>query len=119
MSFTNEEFEAAAERAFRADMLAKEAKEAADSARADLKEMIIAQYGEKYDGGTSKFHITLTPTSTYNAGLVQAKLSEKELKKVLTPQVDRKKVEALFAERFAAGEFSKPNSPTLKVQVGD
>lgn len=117
MTFTDAEFEAATERAFRADMLAKEAKEVADNARADLKEMVIARYGNKYDGGTSKFHITLTPTSTYNAALVQSKLSKKELKKVLTPQVDRKKVEALFADRFAAGEFSKPNSPTLKVTV--
>lgn len=117
MSFTNEEFEEAVERAFRADMLAKEAAEAAAAARAEVKEMVIGQYGNRYEGGTSKFKVTLVPTSTYNAGLVQAKLSEKELNKVLTKQVDRKKVEALFPERFAAGEFSKPNSPTLKISV--
>lgn len=117
MSFTDAEFEAATERAFRADMLAKEAKEVADNARADLKEMVIARYGERYDGGTSKFHITLTPTSTYNVQLVKDKLNAKELKSVMTPQVDRKKVEALFPDGFAAGEFSKPNSPTLKVTV--
>lgn len=119
MSVSTEEFEAAVEHAFRADLAAKEAKEAADEARAVVKDMVIGLYGNKYDGGTSKFHVTLTPTATFQLGLVQAKLNEKELKKVLTPQVDRKKVEALFAERFAAGEFSKQNSPTLKIQIGD
>ena len=119
MSVTTEDFEAAVELAFRADLAAKEAKEAADEARAVVKEMVIGLYGNKYDGGTSKFHVSLTPTATFQIGLVQSKLTEKELKKVLTPQVDRKKVEALFADRFQSGEFSKPNSPTLKITIGE
>lgn len=119
MSVSNEEFEAAVEVAYRLDLAAKEAKEAADDARATVKEMVIATYGEKYDGGTSKFHVSLNPTATYQPGLVQYNLTEKELKKVLTLTVDRKKVEALFADRFAAGEFSKPNSPTLKITIGE
>lgn len=119
MSVNTEEFEAAVEHAFRLDLLAKEAKEAADAARAEVKALVIGLHGNKYDGGTSKFHVSLNPTSTYNAALVEAKLDPKELKKVLTPTVDRKKVEALFAARFAAGEFSKPNSPTLKITLED
>lgn len=119
MSVNTTEFEKAVEHAFRLDLIAKEAAEAAAAARAEVKELVIGLYGNKYDGGTSKFHVTLTPTSTYNAALVQAKLTEKELRKVVSLSVDRKKVEALFAERFAAGEFSKPNSPTLKITLED
>lgn len=113
----NEEFEAAVEKAYRLDLAAKTAKEAADEAREEVRQMILDAEGKSYEGGTSKFKISMFPTRRFNAALAMKKLTASELEEVMTLQVDRKLIDALFTKEFIQSELSTETAPTLKISL--
>ncbi|ALY08416.1 hypothetical protein RINGS_68 [Arthrobacter phage Rings] len=113
----DEEFEAAVERAYRADLRAKRAAEEAEEAREDVRQMIIEREGKNYDGGTARFKVTLFPTRRFSAALVQKKLDPMALEAVSSMQVDKKLVEIHFDKEHIQREFSTESKPTLKISL--
>lgn len=113
----SEEFETAVEKAFRLDLAAKLAKEAADEAREEVKQMIIASEGKSYEGGTSKFRISMFPTRRFSVALAAKKLTRKEVEDVSTMQIDPALVKALYTKEFIQEELSTESAPTLKIAL--
>lgn len=113
----NEEFEAAVERAYRADLAAKRAAEEAEEAREEVRQMVLAAEGKNYDGGTARFKVTMFPTRRFNAALVAKKLDPMALEAVSSLQVDKKLVEIHFDKDYIQREFSTESKPTLKISL--
>lgn len=111
------DFELAVERAYRLDLIAKTAKEAADEAREVVKQMIIAEEGKSYEGGTSKFRISMFPTRRFSVALATKKLSREEIDDVSTMQIDPALVKALYTKEFIQDELSTESAPTLKIAL--
>lgn len=111
------EFEFAVERAYRLDLEAKTAKEAADEARDLVKQMIIDAEGKSYEGGTSKFRISMFPTRRFNAALAMKKLDRDAIDAVSSMQIDRKLVDIYFPKDFIQSELSTESAPTLKIAL--
>lgn len=113
----NEEFETAVEKAFRLDLAAKLAKEAADEAREEVKQMIMASEGKSYEGGTSKFRVSMFPTRRFNVALALKKLDPEAIEAVSSMQIDKKLVDALIPKEYIQTELSTESAPTLKIAL--
>lgn len=111
------EFERAVEKAYRLDLEAKTAKEAADEAREEVKQMILAAEGKSYEGGTSKFRISMFPTRRFNATLAMKKLDPEAIEAVSSMQIDKKLVDLLIPKEFIQSELSVESAPTLKIAL--
>lgn len=111
------EFEAAVERAYRLDLAAKTAKEAADEARENVKQMIMAAEGKSYEGGTSKFRISMFPTRRFNAALAMKNLEPEAIAAVSSMQIDKNLVDLLIPKEFIQSQLSVESAPTLKIAL--